>query len=129
MWAPNPVYVSVNNLYLLSDLSSCCMCTCVYMLMFLFAEGWCSGCYLCGLIFVSCGRSLSRLRFVRLCGMVAVWPLAARCQVLECSSLLPGDLVLFSCCSVVVVGVDGVHVCFIFCFLCRSEERRVGKEL
>ena len=61
----------------------------------------------------SCGRNLSWLRFVRLCGMVTVWSLAARCQVLECSSLLSGDLVLFSCCSVVAVGVDGVHVCFV----------------
>ena len=43
----------MNSLYLLSDLSSCCMCTCVYMLVFLFAEGWCSGCYLSGLIFLS----------------------------------------------------------------------------
>ena len=61
----------------------------------------------------SCGCSLSWLHFVWLCGMVAVWSLAARCQVLECSYLLSGDLVLFFCCLVLAVGVDGVHVCFV----------------
>ena len=39
------------------------------------------------------GCSLSWLHFVWLCGMVAVWSIAARCQVLECSSLLSADLI------------------------------------